>query len=225
MNKSEKKIFELYKKLNIGEASSCMTCRKQNHNLSAPISIWQVGNEYYDSQYRVLFVGKTARGEAGIKCGSFMDATKAADELYDNVGWAYWNYTKAITNSLYSEAAWEKVAFTNMVKCNNSDTVDTATDSMKNFCLPIFREEIKILQPKNIVFYTKDGYDEQIKILFDVITHSKFEDVNIGQKKMNSWTFEGIIENNKSRVIRVGHPERMKKDDYVKHITEYIRTV
>lgn len=171
MNKYEKQIFELYKKLNIGKSGACFECRKQNADLSLPISIQQVGDKYYESPYRVLFVGKTARGATGTKCGNFWDATGTADELYNNVGWAYWSYTKAIADELYPKNAWEKIAFTNMVKCNNSNTIDTATDSMKEFCLPIIKEEIKVLLPKNIVFYTNNVYDSQIENLFDKITN------------------------------------------------------
>ena len=221
MNKYEEKVFEMYKKINIGKSDICQKCRGQNTNLSLPVSIWQVGDEYYDSKYRVLFVGKVARGTPGEKHGDFMDSTKRADELYQNVGWAYWNYTKAIANSLYDKNAWEKIAFTNMVKCNSSNTIDTTTDSMRDFCLLVLKEEIKMLKPKNIVFYTK-GYDEQIERLFDNIGNSKTEYVNIGKKEMSSWTFEGTIGDNVVRCIRVGHPERLKKEAFVNHILQYL---
>lgn len=222
MNQYEKSIFALYEKLNIGKSDFCLKCRNENSDLSLPVSIWQVGDAYPDSQYKVLFVGKVARGNPGVQYHNFMDATNRADELYENAGWAYWNYTKAIANMLYSENAWEQIAFTNMVKCNNSGTIDTATDSMKGICVNILREELKILRPKNIVIYTGSGYDAQIESLFDKITLSKSQDVYIGAKKMNSWTFIGTIDNNQSKVIRVGHPERMKKIDYVNHIADYI---
>jgi len=221
MNRYEKCIFDMYDKINIGESDTCKKCRNQSPNLSIPVSIWQVGDEYYNSKYRILFVGKVARGTPGEKYGGFMNATKRADELYQNAGWAYWNYTKTIVNNIYDKKAWEKVAFTNMVKCNSSDTIDTTADSTKNFCIYVLKEEIKILKPKNIVFYTK-GYDEQIEGLFDNIENSKTEYVDIGKKKMSSWTFNGMIGDNVIRGIRVGHPERMKKDAFVEHIVNFI---
>lgn len=222
MNKHEEKVFRMYKKINIGKSYLCQKCREQNTDLSLPVSIWQVGDEYFESEYKILFVGKVARGTPGEICGDFMDATERADELYQNAGWAYWNYTKTIAERIYNENAWEKIAFTNMVKCNNSDTIDTTTDSMRDFCLSVLKEEIKILKPKNIVFYTKD-YDNQIEKLFDAVLDSETKEVFIGKKKMRSWTFRGMIDNNLSRVIRVGHPERMKKEDYVNHIVNFIK--
>lgn len=222
MNKHEEKVFRMYEKINIGKSALCQKCREQNADLSQPVSIWQVGDEYFESEYKILFAGKVARGTPGEICGDFMDATERADELYQNAGWAYWNYTKTIAERIYNENAWEKIAFTNMVKCNNSDTIDTTTDSMRDFCLSVLKEEIKILKPKNIVFYTK-GYDNQIEKLFDTVLDSETEEVFIGKKKMSSWTFRGMIDNNLSRVIRVGHPERMKKEDYVNHIVNFIK--
>lgn len=225
MNQYERQVFELYENLNIGKSSACAECKKQNADLTMPVSIWQVGDAYYESSYKVLFVGKAARGTTGTKCGSFLDATETADKLYHSVGWAYWSYTKAIAEALYPENAWEKIAFTNMVKCNNSETVDTATSSMKEHCIPILKEEIKLLQPKNIIFYTNSSYDNQIEKLFDKITDSVSQEVAIGKKRMNVWRFKGVIEGCRCRVIRIGHPERMKKMDYVKFVTDFLKGV
>ena len=40
---------------------------------------------------------------------------------------------------------------------------------------------------------------------------------------MNKWTFTGLINKNEIKVIRVGHPERMKKSDYINEIINYIK--
>lgn len=225
MNIHEKEIFDMYEEINIGRSDICSECRISTCDMCRPVSIWQVGDKYYDSEYRVLFVGKVARDEPGIPYKSFMDATKRADELYTKKGWAYWNYTKAISSALYGEAAWESIAFTNMVKCNNSVTVDRTNDFTKNCCLHIVKKEIEILKPKHIVFYTKDGYDEQIENIFDVITCSEKCDIHIGKKMMNKWTFCGKTDDREIRCIRVGHPERMKKADYTAEIINYITGV
>ncbi len=87
MNEYEEKIFRKYEEINIGKSDFCRKCRSENTGLSLPVSIWQVGDEYYDSKYKVLFVGKVARGTPGEKYGQFIDATKRAEELYQNVGW------------------------------------------------------------------------------------------------------------------------------------------
>lgn len=223
MNIFEKEIFNMYEEINIGKSEICRQCRSTTYDLCKPVSIWQVGDNYYDSQYRLLFVGKVARGEPGKQYNDFMDSTERADVLYNKKGWAYWNYTKAIASALYGENSWEKVAFTNMVKCNNSTTVDKTNEFTKNCCLHIVKKEIDILKPKHIIFYTKNAYDEQIEEIFDSILNSKKDDVRIGKKIMNKWTFTGLINKNEIKVIRVGHPERMKKSDYINEIINYIK--
>ncbi|OQB13419.1 MAG: hypothetical protein BWY15_01716 [Firmicutes bacterium ADurb.Bin193] len=226
MKSNENEIFEIYKELNIGKSNECIECHKQVCNLSKPVSIWQVGDNYYDSKYKVLFVGKAARGSVGIECNNFLDATEDAYSLYkDRSQWAYWSYTKAIVNELYGlreNDGWEQISFTNMVKCNNSETVDTSTDTLKNNCLHILKAEIKKLAPKNIVFYTH-GYDNQIKALFDNIRFSESKSVKIGAKEINIWTFMGLIDGNEIRVIRPGHPERKKKLQFVKYVVDFIK--
>lgn len=65
MNKYEKQIFDIYNKINIGKSDTCQKCRSQNRDLSPPVSIWQVGDAYYGSAYKILFIGKVARGTPG----------------------------------------------------------------------------------------------------------------------------------------------------------------
>ena len=71
MNKHEKEIFDLYDKLNIGKSEICKNC-KFNNELSKPISIWQVGDNYHNSEHKILFVGKVARGELEIEYNNFL---------------------------------------------------------------------------------------------------------------------------------------------------------
>ena len=64
---------------------------------------------------------------------------------------------------------WEKVALTNLLKCNLGSTTDTSSTVMKNFCLRdlgVFRRELQIIQPRKIVLYTGRAYDDYLEDLF-----------------------------------------------------------
>ena len=37
------------------------------------------------------------------------------------------------------------------------------------------------------------------------------------------WEFSGYIDNDNIKILRVGHPERKKKNDYVNAITNWIK--
>lgn len=78
-NKNE--IFKIYDTLCVGRSSECIEWHKQVWNLSKPVSIWQVDDNYYDSKYRLLLVGKAARGEVAKPYPDFMDATEYADDF------------------------------------------------------------------------------------------------------------------------------------------------
>jgi hypothetical protein len=105
-----------------------------------------------------LFAGKTARGEPGEDQGGVVDTTRwsslAIGKRRPRAGsWAYWAYTRAIIERLYGslEDGWERVAFTNVVKCN---AVDVTNAVMMNNCLRelgLFRQEIEIIRPRCVV--------------------------------------------------------------------------
>lgn len=229
MNEDERAIFDMYKRYQLGMGEKCVMCRQKNPRLSKPISIWHVGDRYAMSEYRVLFVGKAARGSIAGNAGSIndiQDGTDLAQKLYDTVGWPFWSYTRTIADELYGEsAAYEKIAITNMVKCNASETVDTTTESRKRNCAEYLRREIELLVPRNIVFYTNDWYDDAILSLFDQIENPIYRDVPCGQKQMHLWIFTGVVNGNVSRVIRTGHPERMNKIGFTSQVIHFIKSM
>lgn len=227
MNSFEKSIFDMYNSCQLGVGKKCVMCRKENADLSKPISIWHVGDQYTASEYRVLFVGKAARGSIENDTGGINgieDGTSLAQELYNTVGWPFWSYTKKIADELYgTDSAWAKIAITNMVKCNASDTVDTTTESAKKNCAEYLRKEIELLAPRNIIFYTNAWYDDTITSLFDRIENAIYQDVPCGQKQMHLWSFTGMIGNYTMRVIRTGHPERMNKVAFTGKVINFIQ--
>ena len=226
----EQKIFDLYNNiLSLQEAKSvCEQCRKKNA-LKGPISIWQLGDEFEGSKYRILFVGKTARGlpEGSTFNQTFWDSTNRANDLYKDKRWPYWSYTKAICDSLYEENSWEKIAFTNMVKCNASDTTDSTEDEIKDNCIlknEIVLKEILCIKPLHIVFYTGYNYDSYIQKMFKDYNLNTISDTikSIGAKQLPWWEFNITINNKIVRCLRTGHPERKKKDAFVETVSNFI---
>lgn len=227
MNAYEKNVFDMYQSCQLGNSEKCNLCRKENPELSKPISIWHVGEQYTESEHQVLFVGKVARGSIEQDAGCIngvLDGTGVAEDLYHSVSWPFWSYTKAIANELYGENdAWGKIAMTNMVKCNVSETTDTTTEMNKKNCAEYLRRELELLCPKNIIFYTNERYDDAVTSLFDQIENADYCDVPCGQKQMHLWKFTGRIGEHVMRAMRAGHPERMQKEDYTNRLIRFIR--
>ena len=227
MNSYEKSIFDMYQNCRLGTSEKCNMCRKEYPGLSKPISIWHIGNRYAKSTHRVLFVGKAARGSIEQDSGSIngvLDGTGVPEDLYDSVGWPFWSYTRTIASELYGESdAWEKIAMTNMVKCNASEGEDTTTETRMQNCAEYLRRELELLCPKNIIFYTNKCYDNAVASLFDQMEDADYCDVPCGEKQMHLWKFTGKIREHTIRVMRAGHPERMQKADYTGQIIRFIR--
>lgn len=235
----------MYQTISIGENDTCKECNK-NNTKEKPLSFYFVGNKFVKGEDTVLFVGKTAVGgenfeekyRGDFKCNLFTDATEFGEkslELTEN--WAtsrpFYNYTHNIIKDYYGsyEIGKDFVALTNIVKCNNTTTNDSTAYPVKENCinnLGVIWKEIEILSPKRVVFYTNVFYDNFIDA-FKPSNCSKFEDiavtrVGIGNKTTPWWHRRFLDEKNNPifEFLRLGHPQMMKKMDYVKSVVEWL---
>ncbi len=235
---TKEELFESYKNLNLGKNPICEKCIEFNNSsfFSKPISVWKVGDEFQNETNRILFVGKVHRGEnlGPMINDSFQDATKVGNSLLEYNSWAYWSYTREIIKSVHGniKKGKEKIAFTNLIKCNNSRTTDETTDFTKKSCLSDLKvvwNEIKILKPNKIIFYTNTDYDNYIinykpSENFEDLT-DKHKKVKIGAKFMPWWNRVFYDENGEiiTEFLRVGHPERLKKAEFISKVSNWAK--
>ncbi len=238
-NDTEKSLWEMYQDICVGDCKVCTECRENNGcsgHFSRPVSAWFVGNDMYTQDIRIMFIGKNARGfffeddipekDKGVSEG----INNAFSSRYDlhGKGWAYWNYTKGIINSIFHDDSPEHVAISNMVKCNNSADKDTTSDDMKMRCissLMVVKKEAVIINPTHIVFYTGWDYDNYIDCVFDRIIVPG----DISARKMIGayhapWREGiGILNGNEIRFLRTCHPERKKKMEFIENVSGWIK--
>lgn len=232
------KVFDMYREIELGNNDTCLRCKKfherKNCGLYKPASLWNAGEKFENDQYKVMFVGKPARGLPGIETkDGFLDCREVGSELYAQKGWAYWNYTKEIARRVYgsAEEGWDRIAFTNIIKCNNSNNVDSATYEMKQYCideLGVIWKEIQVLRPKNVIFYTHWYYDDFIDKFRPGDHYRDITDrhhlIPNGSKKMSWWCREFYHKDLlMMRMLRTSHPERQQKEGFVSHITDWIK--
>ena len=245
-------LFQKYQEIRLGKNPICRECREKVSDIKnkAPISIWHVGNKFADEKYKVLFVGKTARGyDKAEKLDSrlqkregeyeYIDAHGDARCLFNGKKWAYWSYTKEIAQRVYCDGEYsiEHIALTNLIKCNNSSTTDKTTKEMKCYCLEklgVFWEEVKLLRPTHIIFYTHNGYDKYLEMLPQKIwgSGSGIKTVEIENtkrkvgKKYILWWHQKFTNPNgevEMQILRTSHPERKKKAEYVSALVNWIK--
>lgn len=223
-NEVEKRILELYKKIELGNSEICRNCRL-NCDLSLPVGCWCVGNHFFEHEKRVLFVGKNARGNPGKVCGTFRNSYEVTRDYLWERSWPYWSYTGAITEALFGEDSPEHIAFTNIVKCNDSPDVDTTSDFVKEHCikqLKVLRYEIEIIKPTHIIFYTSWDYDNYIGDVFDEFAIKSNTQKKVGRKNMPWLEANASINQRDLKVLRIGHPERKKKEDFVNCVVDWV---
>lgn len=223
-NTKEQALLTMYKIRQLGCDKTCKQCRQQNQLEWLPTSAWFVGDLFDSDKYKLLFIGKSARGNPGNKNESFSNVFEDGRKLW-NKSWPYWSYTREIVQKLYGDDSAEHIAFTNIVKCNNSLTGDKTTDSMKQYCITqngFIKNEINILKPNIIIFYTGYNYDTYIHTIFD-----KFEptiDSTIANGKVNIPWLETTVQLNGKNMylLRTAHPQNKNKEDFVNAIVNWI---
>ena len=233
-NPTEEKLLAMYERIGMGHCRTCSICRANVENLSPPVTAWGIGNNFNNEHKKILFVGKNARGYYD-RHEKFCVAFDDGRWLWEPKNWretwgtssAYWTYTREITGKIFGDDSFEHIAFTNLVKCNNSPDKDTTTDLVKRNCignLKIFSKEVKIIRPTHIIFYTSWYYDEYIPHAFET-----FQTLNDARKKIGAkyvpWdNVEATIEGLKLCVLVTGHPERLKKDEFTNAICSWVKT-
>ena len=236
---SVSEVRKMYKKIKLLKNPVCKKCRPLNKN---PVSIWQVGSKFDWDKHKILFVGKTGRGDWEIDNKSVYVYLTWNDVKYRflNYNNPFWMYTREIVTRIYGspEEGWNRIAFTNMIKCTDTDTVDTTDDSVKDYCileLGVIQKEIEILKPKNVIFYTGPNYDDQIdglinnlKISFNaqkIVTLSK-RHIRAGSKGNRLKLYQKeLLNKNDKRIMRfliTSHPERQNEERFVRNITRWI---
>ena len=234
-NLGDEKLFQrvktVYEHKNLGKQKLCRECRKDCEEKRAsvksdPVGPWYIGSKFKQDRYKILFVGKTGRGDVGD-----LDGRKLGRKLFLTYETNFWAYMREITCRLYGvplEEAIEHIAITNLLKCNsstegagtNSDGsyYDQATTVMKTNCiekLGVFWEELRILKPRHVVLFTGRTYDSYIKDFpdFPLIRTFRGKDwkisLKLAGKEMKSvwWTAERGSNGFRLRTLRTYHPQ------------------
>jgi hypothetical protein len=225
----------------------CQECTESlcgtGFELRGAMEIYHVGNEFGRDPRRILFAGKTAR-DVIDECGDAnskdpYDPTCWAHRVIQNKEgragkWAFWAYTRSIIRELYGddlEAGWEQVAMTNVVKCNavSKDSDGETNATMRESCLlnlRVFRYELDVIRPNCIVLFLGQHFDNYLgDRLFpgqwkDTVVSKK---VPCGRKELVWWEGEVLEEGKrKHRILRISHPERKKKDEFVRYVVDWL---
>lgn len=224
-NETENKLLEMYYNIHLGDCDICKLCH-QEENLSMPVSSWFVGKDFFQSPKRILFVGKNARGYQDEKCDVFQNVFRDGRDLWQTKkSWPYWGYTSEITKKIFGDDSPEHIAFTNIVKCNGSHDRDTTSDAVKKRCimeLRVLSNEIMVIRPTHVIFYTAWGYDTYIPKVFDSFEVRVDTKKTVGAKTMPWLEADAEINDTKVCVLRIGHPERKEKENFVNLICEWI---
>jgi hypothetical protein len=214
-------------------------CRDCDARVRHPLLPWLVGRRFFETSERLVFVGKPHRGIPGeILPSGIVDPRHSVQPGLWNSKWPYWRYTREIAENLYGENAFESIAMTNLIKCTNVAPGDLSQDQtsylMAECCilrLGVIWRELELLEPRTIVFYTHGLYRHTLDSLPIAVPGTIRElasqnyAVQCGKKRLRWWERECKTSwADRVRILTVGHPERMRRTDYGRLITDWVRS-
>ncbi|HFD86340.1 MAG TPA: hypothetical protein ENJ35_01540 [Gammaproteobacteria bacterium] len=153
-------VIDIYEdELNIPNNQYCQQC---DSAYKQPLLPWVIGKQYFTKEGGVFFGGKPHRStpmNSSVRSSGIIDARGRGRELFSESKWPYWSYTKAILERRYgsSELGYEHIAFSNVVKCTSTRGTDKTSLGCATQCIKnngVIFEEIRLLRPRKIVFYT-----------------------------------------------------------------------
>lgn len=237
-NKFEQLCHLYESELRLLQNPACLRC---DARIRHPLPPYHIGVQFWNSEERILFVGKPHRGIPGIiRPSGVQDARNVAKDYFFNYSTAYWVYTREIAARIYGDEvqAWDHIAMTNLIKCTNvegedpGNAADATTRTMAAGCvsqLQVLAHEIRLLKPRTVICYAFSFFKELLHNLVPE-SGSSWSDVTsfdnriiCGAKRLGWW--ERRCSTSwcaQLRFLVVGHPERMQKEDYVAALVAWI---
>jgi hypothetical protein len=171
--------------------------------------------------------------------GGIQDGRATADELQAGSTWPYWSYIRQALERVYGDwrTGWKVVARSNLVKCTSvrkgMKSADVTTNTMRNQCmreLGVVRQELRLLKPDMLILLTGEDYDEYIPCLSSSPADGvrwlgdQGHKIPCGEKRLLTQEFTIELDSRTIFGLRLGHPERMKKNQYVAHLANWWRS-
>lgn len=146
--------------------------------LSSPLLIFPFG-AYNSAKRKILFFGQQTQGWgddfSNLSLGNYEDLFKEYENF--NLGNGYynsffWRACKQIYSTLNTECPENGFLWSNLVKIDQihedcSDRPDEKIESVIADAFPVVPEEVKILNPDVVIFFTGRYYDDRLKSTFE----------------------------------------------------------
>jgi len=200
----------------------------ESHDFDGPLlmNCWE--EDYLNSKYKMLFLGRESNGWFGKLNFDIYDCIKRYKdfELCNEGDYTtFWQYIYETKNILMPKTVGQKnFLWSNVSKFSNPDGTAIDFEDFKTFCdnFNVLQSEIEIAKPDVIIFFSGNSWDEKIQYqINDKISFERVSD-NIPANELSRLVSDAFP----YHTYRLAHPRTLqfqKKWNYMELIIENIR--
>lgn len=160
------------KQLKVLYDNECQRLKKSNiktHEFDGPLLMYCWEQEYLNSEYKMLFIGRESNGWLGDLHTESEGSIKRYKEfeLCENGAYTtFWQYIYDTKNILMPKSIGQKnFLWSNLSKFSKLDGKAISIEDFKFFCdnFRVLESELSILKPDAVIFFTGQSWDEKIQ--------------------------------------------------------------
>ncbi len=198
------KIYDMYFSNRIGQNNLCVECKEYAERkwfplTNGPVPIFHVGKDFSKYEKKLLIVGKVAYGwddytdlwndcfSGNIESIEYLKnkiENRVKELFYEEDSESktvYFSFLKKSLTEIYGsvDEAYNRVAITNLVHCNDGDVNDYLRQKVRDYCVSknangFIHKEIDILKPSHIIVLTKTIQGKYERYLKNEVLNLKF---------------------------------------------------
>ena len=192
-------------------------CMKKYPGLSGP-TVMDISDAYFNSNVKLMIIGQQTYGWQRGSLETLLKAYRGFNFGKKYYPTPFWNMTSKITTDILGISPYS-IAWTNLVKCDYKKMrpPEKIEDEVQE-AFPVLQEEISILAPDIVIFFTGPKYDDRLE---KSLPGSTFRTIRNYDQRHLARISNPILPIKSIRMYHPGYLRRSgKENDFLRYIKQ-----